>query len=79
MKKELIELIIDDLATDKVFQTLLDLSTSEFTQEVIECYQIGEDELTDEDMLVIEEMVGHKVFPLVNKITEWVNDSILKG
>lgn len=79
MKKELIELIIDDLVTDRVFQTLEDLSTPEFTHEVIECYQIGEDELTDDDMLVIEGMVGDKVFPLVNKITEWVKDSILKG
>jgi len=79
MKKELLESIINDLVTDKVFQTLEDLSTPEFTQQVIECYQIGEDELTDEDMLVIEGMVGDKVFPLVSKITEWVRDSILKG
>jgi len=79
MKKELLESIIDDLVTDKVFQTLEDLSTPDFTQQVIECYQIGEDELTDEDIVVIEGMVGDKVFPLVSKITEWVRDSILKG
>jgi len=79
MKKELLESIINDLVTDKVFQTLEDLSTPDFTQQVIECYQIGEDELTDEDIVVIEGMVGDKVFPLVSKITEWVRDSILKG
>ena len=86
MVNEKMKSIITDKVTSKLTQMLEELSTNDFTDEVIDTYfkETGvnlEDELDEETNVRDEvgELIGEQVYPLLQVITEYITQQMVKG
>lgn len=70
------EIVIDEIS-ERVTQMIEDLSTNEFLEKIMDTYYdvYGEVEIDDE---VVKQIIGQKVFPLFQKISEYNLENLLK-
>lgn len=70
------EIVIDEVS-ERVTQMIEDLSTNEFLEKIMDTYYdvYGEVEIDDE---VVKQIIGQKIFPLFQKISEYNLENLLK-
>lgn len=76
VKNRFNEIVIDEIS-ERVTQMIEDLSTNEFLEKIMDTYYdvYGKVEVDDE---VVTNIIGQKVFPLFQKISEYNVENLLK-
>jgi hypothetical protein len=81
MNNELVNGIISNVISDKLSQMLDEMSTNEFLDQICDKIydELGIDVLEDDDTREkVGEMIGDKVFPLVQMVSNYVLENIVK-
>ena len=81
MNKELVNEVISEVISDKLSQMLDDMSDNEFLDQICDKIydELGIDVLEDDSIREeVEGMIGDKVFPLVQLVSNYVLENIVK-
>ena len=76
MKKETLNSIITNEITDRLTQVVEEMSTNEFVDMIVEKYFVETNQNVDEDE--VREMIGDKVLPLYQRLSEYIVEYHLK-
>jgi hypothetical protein len=80
MNKEIVSGIISDVITEKLTQVLEDMSTNEFVDKICDKIyeETGFDVEDDEKREEVFEMIGDKMFPLIQMMSIYFLENMVK-